>query len=151
MGPNYDRTQKKLYILLIAIGIMILALSMEVLMVVKDRALFFEWYEEIMGSNPSSLSEEEAFDTYVSGQIFLYMLNLAIPVGLALHTFYSYVKKGINRLFVYLWTIMLLGGLAFTAISLNFDSLFYYLRIILYFVLIGTTLSLSKEVANRKN
>lgn len=151
MTLNYDRTQKKLYILLIAIGIMILALSMEVLMVVKDRALFLEWYEEIMGSNPSHLSEEEAFDTYVSGQIFLYMLNLAIPVGLALHTFYSYVKKGINRLFIYLWTIMLLGGLAFTAISLNFDSLFYYIRIILYFVLIGTTLSLSKEVANRKN
>lgn len=151
MTLNYDRTQKKLYILLIAIGIMILALSMEVLMVVKDRALFLEWYEEIMGSNPSTLPEEEAFDTYVSGQIFLYMLNLAIPVGLALHTFYSYVKKGINRLFIYLWTIMLLGGLAFTAISLNFDSLFYYLRIILYFVLIGTTLSLSKEAANRKN
>lgn len=151
MTLNYDRTQKKLYILLIAIGIMILALSMEVLMVVKDRALFLEWYEEIMASNPSALSEEEAFDTYVSGQIFLYMLNLAIPVGLALHTFYSYVKKGINRLFIYLWTIMLLGGLAFTAISLNFDSLFYYIRIILYFVLIGTTLSLSKEVANRKN
>ncbi len=151
MSRNYRITQKKLYILLITISILILLLSLEALMEVKDRGLFLQWFEEVQSQEEISISEAEAFDTYVSGHILLYMLNLVIPLGFALHTFFAYQKAKINSLFIYLWFIMLMGGMAFTLISWNFDSLFYYIRLVAYLVLIGITLSLSKEVGISKN
>ncbi len=150
MDENYSATRKKLYILLIIISILILVLSIEALMEVKDRALFLEWFDEVQSQEEASITEAEAFDTYVSGNILLYMLNLVIPLGFALHIFFAYQKAKINSLFIYLWFIMLMGGMAFTLISWNFQSLFYYIRMIAYLVLIATTLSLSKEIGISK-
>ena len=150
MAENYSATRKKLYILLIIISILILVLSIEALMEVKDRALFLEWFDEVQSQEEASITEAEAFDTYVSGNILLYMLNLVIPLGFALHIFFAYQKAKINSLFIYLWFIMLMGGMAFTLISWNFQSLFYYIRMIAYLVLIATTLSLSKEIGISK-
>ena len=146
MKKNYRIPGKKLYILLITISVLILALSLEVLMQVKDETLFIRWIEDIQAQENITVSEGEAFDTYVSGHILLYTLNLVIPLGFALHTFFAYKKGKINSLFIYLWMIMLMGGLIFTLISWNYQSLFYYIRIIAYIVLLGTTLSLSREV-----
>jgi len=146
MAKNYGITGKKLYILLLTIGILILVLSIEVLMEVKDRGLFLQWFEEVQSQESVRISEEEAFDTYVSGHILLYMLNLVIPLGFGVHTFFAYQKEKINSLFIYLWFIMLMGGMAFTLISWNFHSLFYYIRMSAYLVLIGTTLSLIRDV-----
>ena len=145
MSGNYRIPEKKFYILLITISLLILVLSLEVLMEVKDRGLFLQWFEEVQSQEEIVISQEEAFDTYISGHILLYMLNLAIPLGFGLHTFFAYQKKKINSLFIYLWFIMLMGGMAFTLISWNFNSLFYYIRLMAYPVLIVTTLSLSKE------
>jgi hypothetical protein len=150
MFRDYHITRKKLYILLITISIVIMILSVEVLMEVKDRGMFLQWFEEVQSQDALEVSEEEAFDAYVSGNILLYMLNLVIPLGFALHTFFAYQKGKINSLFIYLWFIMLIGGLAFTFISWNFNSLFYYFRIAAYLVLIGITLSLSTGVDSSK-
>ena len=119
-------------------------------MEVKDSTLFHQWFEEIQRQENLDVSKEEAFDTYVSGHILLYMLNLVIPLGFALHTYFAFKKQRINSLFIYLWMIMLMGGLAFTLISWNVDSLFYYIRIAAYLVLIGTTLSLVRDVGISK-
>ncbi|NBG86882.1 hypothetical protein [Isachenkonia alkalipeptolytica] len=150
MPRNYVLTSKKLYILLITISFLIMALSLEVLMEVKDGSRFYQWFEEIQQSEGQVVSKEEAFDTYVSGQILLYMLNLVIPLGFALHSFFAFKKERINSLFIYLWMIMLMGGMAFTLISWNVHSLFYYIRIMAYLVLIGTTLSLIRDVGISK-
>jgi len=119
-------------------------------MEVKDGSRFYQWFEEIQQSEGQVVSKEEAFDTYVSGQILLYMLNLVIPLGFALHSFFAFKKERINSLFIYLWMIMLMGGMAFTLISWNVHSLFYYIRIMAYLVLIGTTLSLIRDVGISK-
>ena len=145
MSRNYRIPQKKFYILLVTIALLIFALSMEVLMEVKDQGLFLQWFEDVQSQEDFLISQEEAFDTYVSGHILLYMLNLVIPLGFGLHTFFAYQKKKINSLFIYLWFVMLMGGMAFTLIGWNFNSLFYYVRLLAYLLLIVTTLSLSKE------
>lgn len=150
MPKNYILTSKKLYILLITLSVLILALSIEVLMEVKDSTLFQQWFEEVQSQEDFAISREEAFDTYVSGHILLYMLNLVIPLGFALHTYFAFKKERINSLFIYLWVIMLIGGMAFTLISWNFYSVFYYIRIMAYLVLIGTTLSLIRDVGISK-
>ncbi len=124
--------------------------SIEVLMRVKDGNLFEAWQQAVISSGDYDTGFTPGMDEYVGVEMFKYIFKIIIPMGFGLLTFLTYKKLRLNRLFVFIWSVLLLGGLAYTFFELNFASIFYYLIIAGYLVLIVTVLSLSNEISNTK-
>lgn len=132
--------KKYFYLIFIPIGILIFIMSIEVIIKVKDRTLFDAW---VLNNNfGSNHTESQLFNIYMTGNLALYFQKIIIPIGLSLHTYFSYVKIRINKLFVLVWTILLAGSYAYVFFDADFTDIFIYIYTILYIFIIFIVLSL---------
>jgi hypothetical protein len=114
---------------------------------VKDAGLFREWIE----INQLQGIESELMSTYVSINLSLFFSKIAIPITFAIYSYYAYTKIKINQLFVFMWTVLNLGGMAYTIVELKLDSLFYYVIIFAYIVVLLTLVSLIDDIRENKS
>lgn len=148
---SYQKFPKKqLYIILLAAAVIIFASSLDVLMRVKDATLFEAWKESMLSFGTFTKENPPTLDDYVGAELFKYLFKIAIPVGFALLTFLTYQKLTLTKLYIFIWTVLLVGGMAYTFFELNFYSVFFYLVIAGYLILIMTVLSLFEEVNKSK-
>lgn len=138
---------KKLYIILISCAIIILTASLEVIIRVKDLALFEEWVRvtQLNGERSQLLSQ------YVSMNLTAFFSKIIVPATFGIYTYYAYIKIRINALYVFMWSVLCLGGLAYTVIEWQLGSMLYYVSILAYLVLLYTTLSLGEIIRANKS
>jgi len=151
MENNARLPLKQLNIILIASAAIIFSSSLEVLIRVKDSGLFEVWKENALLAGYFTQNMPPTFDDYVVGEMFRYMFRIIIPIGFSLFSYYTYKKLRLNRLFIFVWSVLLLGGMAYTFFELNFNSIFYYIVLIGFVVMLITVLSLNEEIRNNKN
>lgn len=151
MENNARLPLKQLNIILIASAAIIFSSSLEVLIRVKDSGLFEVWKENALLAGYFTQNMPPTFDDYVVGEMFRYMFRIIIPIGFSLFSYYTYRKLRLNRLFIFVWSVLLLGGMAYTFFELNFNSIFYYIVLIGFVVMLITVLSLNEEIRNNKN
>lgn len=142
--------KKQLYIILAAAALVIFASSLDVLMRVKDASLFEAWKESAIAFGTFSSENPPILNDYVGVELFRYLFKIAIPVGFALLTFLTYQKLTLTKIYIFIWSVLLVGGLAYTFFELNYYSVFYYLVIAGYLILILTVLSLFEELNKSK-
>lgn len=143
--------KRQLYIILITVAFVIFISSIDVLMRVKDSELFEIWRSQVLSSGVFPDGFNPTFDDYAGAEMFRYLFKIAIPMGFGLLTYFTYTKLRLNRIFIFIWSVLLVGGMAYTFFELNFESVFYYLVVAGYLVLIMTVLSLNGEIARNKN
>lgn len=143
--------KRQLYIILIAVAFVIFISSIDVLMRVKDSELFELWRSQVVNSGAYPEGFNPTFDDYAGAEMFRYLFKIAIPMGFGLLTYLTYTKLRLNRIFIFIWSVLLVGGMAYTFFELNFGSVFYYLVIAGYLVLIISVLSLNGEFDRSKN
>jgi hypothetical protein len=131
-----------MYWILILCAVLIFAASVETMMRVKDSGLFDVWRSTLQGNDHLELTQNELFSVYVSIHLSLYLMKIIVPLALGVYTYFAYVKLGINKLFVFVWTVLVLGSAALTAVEVNLGSFFYYFNLIAYAILALTLLSL---------
>lgn len=142
--------KKHLMVILAAAAVVILAASLDVLMQVKDLSRFEAWAAGNVASDFQG-PEASAFDAYVASRIFVYFMRILVPVMLGIYAYFAYSKIRINRLFVLVWTLIVLSGaLIFLTLEMNLQSVFYYVGALGYGVLFVTVLSLNEEVRSSK-
>jgi len=151
MENNARLPLKQLNIILIASVAIIFSSSLEVLIRVKDSGLFEVWKENALLAGYFTQNMPPTFDDYVVGEMFRYMFRIIIPIGFSLFSYYTYRKLRLNRLFIFVWSVLILGGIAYTFFELNFNSIFYYIVLIGFVVMLITVLSLNEEIRNNKN
>ncbi len=137
--------KKHMYILLISLSVMILSMSLETMMRVKDIALFDIWYK-----NQVDITREAGYSIYITATLSYFIQRVIVPMAFGIHTYFAYTKIRVNKLFVFMWTVLLGGGLAFNLITLQFGSMFYYINNVLFIILIGTVLSLLGVIDQNK-
>jgi len=142
--------KKQLYIILAAAALVIFASSLDVLMRVKDASIFEAWKESAIAFGTFTSENPPTLNDYVGVELFRYLFKIAIPVGFELLTFLTYQKLTLTKIYIFIWSVLLVGGLAYTFFELNFYSVFYYLVIAGYLILILTVLSLFEELNKSK-
>ncbi|HSL87204.1 MAG TPA: hypothetical protein VK861_09745 [Bacteroidales bacterium] len=148
---SYTRFPKKhLYIILAAVASIIFISSIDVLMRVKDVDFFNVWSRDVISSGAYPDGFIPTFDDYVGVEMFRYLFKIAVPMGFGLLTYLTYMKLRLNRIFIFMWSVLLVGGMAYTFFELNFGSVFYYLVVAGYLVLIITVISLNSEIDSSK-
>lgn len=138
---------KKLYILLISCALIIVSTSLEVMFRVKDLSLFSQWIidNQITGDSSVYLNQ------YVSVCLSAFFTKIIIPVTFGIYTYIAYIKIRINQLYVFIWTVLNLGGLAYIVVEWQLGSVFFYLSILGYVVMLFTLLSLIDLIQEYKS
>ena len=142
MEANTKLPQKQFYLIILACALVIFSECILVLMRVKDPDNYILWTEV--------LGDHVTFEVYMAVQMSNFFMKVILPAMLGIYAYLALVKVRIGKLFVFIWTVLLVGGLAYTVIEWDFSSVFYYLRIIGYGIGILTILSLIKVIKEEK-
>ncbi|QUH29626.1 hypothetical protein [Vallitalea guaymasensis] len=149
---GYTKLPKKhLYIIILTLGFIIFLLSLEVMMKVKDINMFNNWLKDNKQYTIANLENADFFNTYISINLSLYFQRIIVPIGLGIHTYLAYVKLRINKLFVFIWTVLLIGSILYTVVGLKNLAVFSYMYIGLYIIVIFTVLSLMTVIEKCEN
>ncbi len=143
---SYSKMPKKqLYIILFAVASVILFASIEVMIKVKDLSLYETWANDTLGITESS------FNIYVTAQLSSYFTKIIIPMIFGVYTYFTYTRIRLNNLFVFMWSVLILGGFGYNISDLNYGSIFFYGYIVGYLVLLMTVLSLLQVIQDSKS
>ena len=149
LNTNVKLPKKQFYILIVALGVVLFALSAEVMIRAKDILLYDEWYKEAAAGGLSA-GHEEAFGVYLSLNLSDVFFKAIVPMLLGVYSYFAYVEIRINKLFVFIWTVLLVGAAAYVAVGRNFNSIFYYIILTFYIISVITVLSLIKVIDESK-
>lgn len=147
MNTNTKLPLKKFYLILISCSVIIFAASLDVMFRVKDIQLFDSWLTQ----NEITGNRADLFSNYVSLNLSVFVSKIIVPVSFAIYTYFAYVKIRINQLYVFMWMVLNLGGLAYTIIEFNFASPMYYFMILSYAVCIMTLVTLVDDIRANKS
>lgn len=125
-------TKKDFYRIMILCGSFITIASLEVLAKAKDLDYFNFVNESLVDRGNLALTYED----FVTSMLAAYVGKIILPVGLALTTWIAFIKTGFNRVYIFSWTLFSLAAIAFQLLSLEFTSMFYYIYLLLYVLLI---------------
>lgn len=146
MLSNVKIPKRKYYLILIFTSAIIMSISLETMFRVKDIVLFEEWIQINNISVNSDYELSQIFNSYLILGLGTMFMKIIIPMALSIHSYFAYTRIRINRLFIFIWSVLLIGGLAYELIGFNLGSIFSYLNIIVYIVLIITILSLNSVI-----
>lgn len=152
MRDSIEISRKSFYWIVAFCAIIIMANSIEVLFKVKDNSLFELWF-----SNPSLNKEvagktiEEAYSIYFTACLSTFFIKIITPIALAINSYLALVKLRVNKLFVQMWIVLLIGLFAFTLIGESFYSIFFIITAICYVGLVVMIVYLWKEINRKEN
>lgn len=137
----FPKTQ--FYIIMSVVALLLFVLTIEVLFNVKYDVNFDAWFlENITGD----ITRIEAFQIYKFSHLTAYLYYSMIPILFGVQTYFAYTKTRVSKLYIFLWILLFIPLLIFSVIKLEFDSVFYYMKVILYLTIIISVLSLYIKV-----
>lgn len=101
--------------------------SMEAFILAKSSELIEAYIE----TNPGSIPGD-----YINVVLLNYFVRIIEPVIITLFTVFTYKKFGINRLYKFFFSAIIALKLFNLVIRFEFNSIFYYLLIALYLLLL---------------
>lgn len=125
----------------------ILFTSLEMLIRAKDTNLFEMWLSNPnLDTNLLGQTKEELYSTYLNMCLSTFFVRIITPMGLALHSYYTLTKLRVNKLYVGLWIMLLMGTFALTVVGEQFYSVLFILSGVGYLALIIAISSLGKRL-----
>lgn len=93
-------------------------------------------------STPDGVMHGGSLDMYVTARLSQYAMRITIPAAFAMYSYASYRFVRINALFVFMWTVLISGGLAYNLVGLEVRAFFFPAYIVLHGILLLAILSL---------
>lgn len=151
MNSNIKLPQRQLYLILIFCSIIIFLNCIEVMIKVKDIDLYEEWIDSIPIPEDSNAEDIDYYQLYITTNLSHFFIKIIAPMVLGIYSYFAFKRTRINKIYVYIWTILLLGNLVFILVEQNFGSIFFYINTACYIILMITLLSLNRLMENRGN
>lgn len=131
------------YIIVLLCAVIIMVTSIETIIKAKDIDLFNLWLSDIGEKmDTANQSREALYSTYLTMCISTFFMRIITPVGLAINSYLSFIKLGINKLFVSIWSVLIIGLFLLTVIGQSLSSLFFIISSICYIALIFVMINL---------
>ena len=119
------------YRIIIVCGLLIILASIEILAKAKDLDYFNYVNQSLQAQGTPVLT----YGDFIVSMLAVYVGRILLPVGLGLNTYFAFIKIGYNKIFIWSWGIFTIAALAFHLLSLELNSVFYYLFIVIYLLL----------------
>lgn len=125
------------YLITVTSAVIILLLSLEALFRAKDIDLFNAWIANPkLNTALAGETREQLFSTYLSMCLSTFVVRVITPMGVAIHSYFAFSKLRVNKLFVIIWTVLIIGTVTFSIIGQSFISIFFILSGLGYLVIL---------------
>ena len=95
--------------------------SMEMLIKAKDTDLFNMWLSTSnLGEDALSQTTKELFSTYLNVCISTFFIRIITPMAVAIHSYFTFTKLRVTKLFVAIWVVIIIGAFALTFLGEQF-------------------------------
>lgn len=133
--------QKKVNRLYFVAAMIVVVASIEALVLAKSTEILQAYLEMV---------DNSTIDDYVGIVIMNFLITIFEPVLISLYTFFTYKRFGAPTVYKVVFTVIVLLRLFNIVIKFSFNSIFYYLLIILYLLFIAAiiTLPAKRKVKN---
>ena len=128
MQKSENLKKNQLIMILLLSGFIILSESLQSLMLIKDIS-YFENYKILIGKDIS-------FNEYISNGLIMYLQSIIVPLILSIYTFATYKKIKINMVYKGVWILFLISSFVMKLVEFNIYSIFYYITLVLYLLLL---------------
>ncbi|VYT97076.1 hypothetical protein [Clostridium tertium] len=146
------RMNKTVFYLIVGLcAVIIMSYSLEAFAKAKDIGLFESWLSNPKLNIDRNQSIDESYSIYLTAILSVFFIRIITPVALSLNTYFAFIKLKVNKLFILIWTILIIGLFAFTLIGEAYFSLFLIISGICYLGILVTLMYLWKEINNEKN
>lgn len=150
MKETIVMSKKTFYVIVLLCATIIMANSLESFARAKDAGLFEAWL-----SNPSlnvdrSQTIEQMYSIYLTMCLALFFIKIITPAALAINTYFSFVKTRVNKLFVLIWMVLLIGLFLFTSLGQTYFSIFFIVSTICHLALVIVLASIWREINNQR-
>lgn len=152
MRDQIEMTRGVFYSLVGICALIIFSISLEAIFKVKDTAFFDMWLSN-PNLNTAMIGEtsEELYQTYLTMCMSSFFVKIITPIGLAIHSYITLTKLRVNKLYVVIWTVLLIGSFGFSIIGESFYTIFFLISSIGYLALILIILYLGKCIYNLRS
>ncbi|MBS5939535.1 hypothetical protein E5347_15295 [Clostridium sartagoforme] len=143
---------KRIFYLIVGLcAVIIMSYSLEAFAKAKDIGLFENWLNNPNLNIDRSQSMDESYSLYLTTILSVFFIRIITPVALSLNTYFAFIKLKVNKLFILIWTILIIGLFALTLIGEAYFSLFLIISGICYLGILVTLMYLWKEINNENN
>lgn len=111
--------KKGLYWILVASAVIVMAQSLESLMLAKDAASYEVWN----AANGGGYSIQD----YTAVQVFRMIQGVLIPIAYGLYAFFAFQKGNFPVFARRIWGILLMANAVVYLLAFSFGSVFYYI------------------------
>ena len=141
---------KNIFYLIVGIcSAIIMLTSIDILFRAKDTELFNMWLSNTNFSQEFLMkTKEELFSEYLQMNISIFIVRVVTPMAIAIHTYFTFTKLRVNKLYVVLWSLIAIGTFLLTSLGEQFYSIFFIMSGICYLILIATMSYLGKCIYN---
>ena len=152
MRDSIELSKKNFYIVVMLCATIILMVSLETILMVKDNGMF-----ELWSSNPNLVDKigtsdvQEMYSVYLTMCLSMFFIKVITPMALAINTYLSFIKLKISKLFVQTWVVLLIGLFIFAALMEKFYSIFFMINTIAYLLLLIKIICFWVAINRRKN
>lgn len=128
-------SRKHLMIFLTLSALIIFTASVEVLFTVKSVSAYEIWLNYVGASG------KEALGDFIALNMGLYFSKIIVPVIFALYSWVVYSKLKVGGLYVFIWSVLLVGNFFVSILGKPFSSPFFWVNLFAYVLLILSLVS----------
>ena len=152
MRESIEMPKGTFYTIVAICAAIIMMTSMEMLIKAKDTDLFNMWLSTSnLGEDALSQTTKELFSTYLNVCISTFFVRVITPMAVAIHSYFTFTKLRVNKMFVIIWSVIIVGAFALTFLGEQYFSVFFIGSGIGYLALILTMFYLGKCLKNVKS
>lgn len=152
MKESIEMPKGIFYIIVAICAAIIMFTSLDMILRTKDLDLFNMW-----SLNPNIInkfsgeSTEQLYSTYIQMNLSIFIIRVVTPMAVAIHTYYTFTKLRVNKLYVVLWLLILIGSFLMSSLGEPYYSIFFILSGIGYLGLVLVMLSLGRSINNLRS
>lgn len=152
MRESIEMPKGIFYIIVGICAAIIMFTSLDIIFRTKDIDLFNMWL-----SSPNIISKfsgettEQLYSTYIQMNLSIFFVRVVTPMAVAIHTYYTFTKLRVNKLYVVLWLLILIGSFLLSSLGEAYYSIFFILSGVGYIGLLLVMLHLGKSLNNLRS
>lgn len=152
MKESIEMPKGIFYIIVGICAAIIMFTSLDMILRTKDIDLFNMWL-----TNPNIINKfsgentEQLYSTYIQMNLSTFIVRVVTPMAVAIHTYYTFTKLRVNKLYVVLWLLIIIGSFLVSSLGEPYYSIFFILSGIGYLGLVLVMLHLGKSINNLRS
>ena len=152
MRESIEMPKGTFYTIAAICAVIIMLTSLEMLIKAKDAELFNMWLtNENLSEDLLTQTTNQLYSTYLNVCIATFFVRVITPIAVAIHSYFTFTRLRVNKLFVMIWSVIIVGAFALTTLIEQFYSIFFIGSGIGYLALILTMIYLGKCLRNVKS